>query len=86
MEIKIHYIKTLLIIDEAHKLYSIMVLLQVKTVQILEKKMIQNSYKNWKMIVLMGFANDCNPYTEDSMELVTLLNLLRLEKICSGQF
>lgn len=72
--------KTLLIIDEAHKLYSPGVAASEKpNTQILEK-MIQNSYKksgNDSVKVLLMTAT---PYTEDSMELVNLLNLLRLEK------
>lgn len=69
--------KTLVIIDEAHKLYSKSVAASERPrVDILEK-MIQNSYKvsgkDSARVILMT----ATPYTEDPMEMLQLLNLLR---------
>ena len=69
--------KTLVIIDEAHKLYAENVTGSEKPqVEILEQ-MIQNSYKvsgkNSARVLLMT----ATPYTSDGMEMIKLLNLLR---------
>lgn len=69
--------KTLIIIDEAHKLYAPGVAKSEKPqVDILER-MIQNSYrrsgKDSVRVVLMT----ATPYTEDGTEMLRLLNLLR---------
>ena len=69
--------KTLLIIDEAHKLYSPTVAASEKPNTDILEKMIQNSYKksgdNSVRIILMTGT----PYTEDGMEMVKLINLLK---------
>ena len=69
--------KTLVIIDEAHKLYSPTVAGSEKPRMDILEKMIQNSYdksgKDSVRILLMT----ATPYTEDAMEMIQLLNLLR---------
>lgn len=69
--------KTLLIIDEAHKLYSPTVAKSEKPNTSVLEKMIQNSYdksgKNSVKVMLMT----ATPFTEDGMEMIKLLNLLR---------
>lgn len=77
--------KTLLIIDEAHKIYSPTVAKSEKPdTQILEQ-MIQESYaksgKDSVRIMLMT----ATPFTEDAMEMIQLLNLLKEnDKIASN--
>jgi hypothetical protein len=72
--------KTLLIIDEAHKLYSPGVAASEKPNTDILEEMIQNSYRvsgdeSVRMLVMTA-----TPYTEDGMEMVKLLNLLRPAK------
>ena len=69
--------KTLLIIDEAHKLYSPTVAASEKPNTDILEKMIQNSYKksgdeSVRIILMTG-----TPYTEDGMEMIKLINLLK---------
>lgn len=72
--------KTLLIIDEAHKLYSPTVAQSEKPDTFILEKMIQKSYEksgdDSVRIVLMT----ATPFTEDGMEMIKLLNLLRENK------
>ncbi len=73
--------KTLLIIDEAHKLYGGTDLLANEKPNMEKlKKAIQNSYnisgKDSVRILLMS----ATPYTNDPMEVIKLLNLLKEEK------
>ena len=69
--------KTLVIIDEAHKLYSPTADAKEKPNTDVLEKMIHNSYKvsgkdSVRLLVMTG-----TPYTEDAMEMIKLLNLLR---------
>ena len=69
--------KTLLIIDEAHKLYSPTVAQSEKPNTDILEKMIQGSYEksgNDSVRVLLMTAT---PFTEDGMEMIKLLNLLK---------
>jgi hypothetical protein len=72
--------KTLVIIDEAHKLYANNVTGSEKPKTRILEKMIQRSYdvsgSNSARILLMT----ATPYTEDPMEMIKLLNLLRPQK------
>lgn len=69
--------KTLLIIDEAHKIYSQNVASSEKPNTDILEKMIQNSYdvsgKDSVRVLLMT----ATPFTEDGMEMIKLLNLLK---------
>lgn len=72
--------KTLIIIDEAHKLYSPGVAASEKPkVEILEE-MIQKSYKVSGDDSCRVLLMTATPYTEDGMEMIKLLNLLRPAK------
>jgi hypothetical protein len=72
--------KTLIIIDEAHKLYAADVTGSEKPDVDVLRKMIQQSYeksgKDSARLLLMT----ATPYTSDPMDLVRLLNFLREEK------
>lgn len=69
--------KTLLIIDEAHKLYSPGVAANEKPNTNILEEMIQSSYdKSGKESVRLLMMT-ATPYTEDGMEMIKLLNLLR---------
>jgi hypothetical protein len=72
--------KTLLIIDEAHKLYSPTVPIQERPNMKIFEEMIQNSYiksrKNSVRVMLMT----ATPYTESPMEMIKLFNLFKLER------
>jgi hypothetical protein len=69
--------KTLLIIDEAHKLYSPGVAASEKPNTEILEQMIQSSYdisgKDSVRLLMMT----ATPYTEDGIEMIKLLNLLR---------
>jgi myosin heavy subunit len=69
--------KTLLIIDEAHKIYSPTVAKSERPNTEILERMIQNSYdisgKDSVRVMLMT----ATPFTEDGMEMIQLLNLLR---------
>jgi hypothetical protein len=71
--------KTLIIIDEAHKLYAADVIGAEKPDVEVLRNMIHNSYKksgkNSARLLLMS----ATPYTSDPMDLVKLLNMLREE-------
>ena len=69
--------KTLVIIDEAHKLYSPWVSSTEKADTETLEKMIKNSYKVSKENSVRIIAMTGTPYTEDGMELINLLNLFR---------
>jgi hypothetical protein len=69
--------KTLLIIDEAHKLYSPGVAASEQPDTDILEKMIQNSYKESGSKSVRVLLMTATPYTEDAMELIKLLNLLR---------
>ena len=72
--------KTLLIIDEAHKLYSPTVAKNEQPNTDILESMIQNSYEksgdNSVRVILMT----ATPFTEDGMEMIKLLNLLRTKE------
>lgn len=72
--------KTLLIIDEAHKLYAPGVAASEKPDTKILEQMIQNSYNQSGDDSVRVLLMTATPYTEDAMELVNLLNLLRLKK------
>jgi hypothetical protein len=73
--------KTLLIIDEAHKLYSPNVVGSEKAdVGILEQ-WIDHSYKTSGKDSVRVMLMTATPYTDDGMEMVKLLNLLRADKL-----
>jgi superfamily II DNA or RNA helicase len=71
--------RTLVIIDEAHKLYAPNVVGNEKPRMDILEEMIQNSYKtsgdNSVRLLLMT----ATPYTQDGMEMINLMNLLRPE-------
>lgn len=69
--------KTLLIIDEAHKLYSPTAAKSERpNIEILEK-MIQNSYDKSRKDSVRVLLMTATPFTEDGMEMIQLLNLLK---------
>ena len=72
--------KTLLIIDEAHKLYSPSVAASEKPNTDILEDMIQNSYQTSGQNSVRLLIMTATPYTDDGMELVKLLNLTRLKK------
>lgn len=69
--------KTLLIIDEAHKLYSPTVAKSEKPDTDILEKMIQNSYDKSGKDSVRVLLMTATPFTEDGMEMIRLLNLLR---------
>jgi hypothetical protein len=69
--------KTLLIIDEAHKLYSPTVAKSEKPDTDILEKMIQNSYNKSGDDSVRVLLMTATPFTEDGMEMMKLLNLLR---------
>jgi hypothetical protein len=69
--------KTLVIIDEAHKIYSPTVASSEKPDTDVLEEMIQNSYKVSGKDSVRILAMTGTPYTEDGMEMIKLLNLLR---------
>ena len=69
--------KTLVIIDEAHKLYSPTVVGSEKPRTDILEKMIQNSYEKSGKDSVRILLMTATPYTEDAMEMIKLLNLLR---------
>jgi hypothetical protein len=75
--------KTLLIVDEAHKLYAPGVAKSEKPNTDILEEMVQKSYNvsgNDSVRLLLMTAT---PYTEDGMEMIKLLNLLRSDKFPS---
>lgn len=69
--------KTLVIIDEAHKLYAENVSGSEKPRMDILEKMIQNSYKKSGKDSVRVLLMTATPYTNDGMEMMKLLNLLR---------
>jgi hypothetical protein len=69
--------KTLLIIDEAHKLYSPTVAKSEKPNTDILEQMIQNSYDKSGADSVRVLLMTATPFTEDGMEMIKLLNLLR---------
>jgi hypothetical protein len=78
--------KTLLIIDEAHKLYSPTVAKSEKPDTDILEKMIQHSYvksgKDSVRVMLMT----ATPFTEDGMEMIKLINLLKQDNHLPSNF
>jgi hypothetical protein len=72
--------KTLVIIDEAHKLYAPNVTGSEKPDTAVLEEMIQNSYKVSGKDSVRVMLMTATPYTEDAMEMMKLLNNLRPEK------
>jgi hypothetical protein len=72
--------KTLLIIDEAHKLYSPTVAQNEKPDTYILEKMIQNSYDKSGDDSVRILLMTATPFTEDGMEMIKLLNLLKEDK------
>lgn len=69
--------KTLVVIDEAHKLYADNVSAAERpNIEILEK-MIHDSYKKSGKDSVRVLLMTATPYTNDGMEMIKLLNLLR---------
>ena len=75
--------KTLLIIDEAHKLYSEAVAKSEKPNTDILEEMIHSSYKNSGKDSVRVMLMTATPFTEDSMEMIKLLNLLRKDALPS---
>lgn len=69
--------KTLVIIDEAHKLYSPTVAASEKPNTDILEEMVQNSYQKSGKDSVRILLMTATPYTEDGMEMIQLLNLLR---------
>lgn len=69
--------KTLLIIDEAHKLYSPTVAKSERPNTEILEKMIQESYEKSGKDSVRVLLMTATPFTEDGMEMMKLLNLLR---------
>ena len=72
--------KTLLIIDEAHKLYSPTVAASEKPDTFILEKMIQKSYDKSGDDSVRVLLMTATPFTEDGMEMIKLLNLLKEDK------
>jgi hypothetical protein len=69
--------KTLLIIDEAHKLYSPTVAKSEKPNTDILEEMIQKSYEKSGKDSVRVLLMTATPFTEDGMEMIKLLNLLK---------
>ena len=69
--------KTLLIIDEAHKLYSPTVAKSEKPNTDILEKMIQDSYTKSGDDSVRVLLMTATPFTEDGMEMIKLLNIIR---------
>ena len=69
--------KTLLIIDEAHKLYTKTGPAAERPRMDIFEKMIQNSYKKSGKDSVRVLLMTATPYTDDPMEMMKLMNLLR---------
>lgn len=69
--------KTLIIIDEAHKLYAPNVAASERPRTDILEKMIHNSYKKSGDDSCRVLLMTATPFTEDGMEMMKLLNLLR---------
>jgi hypothetical protein len=78
--------KTLVIIDEAHKLYSPTVVGSEKPRTDILEEMIQHSYKVSGKDSVRVLLMTATPYTEDGMEMIQLLNLLRDKDLLPTDF
>jgi len=78
--------KTLIIIDEAHKLYSPTVVGSEKPNTDILEKMIHHSYDKSGKDSVRLLAMTATPYTEDGMEMIKLLNLLRDSSLMPTDF
>lgn len=76
--------KTLLIIDEAHKLYSPNVVASEKPDTDTLEQWIDHSYKTSGKDSVRVMLMTATPYTDDGIEMVKLLNLLRPDKLPDG--
>lgn len=73
--------KTLLIIDEAHKLYTATGPKSERPKMEVLEEMIQNSYEKSGKDSVRVLLMTATPYTEDPMEMIKLMNLLREDQI-----
>jgi hypothetical protein len=78
--------KTLLIIDEAHKLYSATVAKSEKPNTDILEKMIHSSYDKSGVDSVRVMLMTATPFTEDGMEMIKLLNLLRDDELFPSDF
>jgi hypothetical protein len=78
--------KTLLIIDEAHKLYSPTVAKSEQANTNILEKMIQKSYDKSGADSVRVLLMTATPFTEDGMEMINLLNLLREDDKIEADF
>ena len=78
--------KTLLIIDEAHKLYSPTVAKSERPNTRILEKMIQKSYEKSGADSVRIMLMTATPFTEDGMEMIKLLNLLREDDKIEADF
>ena len=78
--------KTLLIIDEAHKLYSPTVAKNEKPDTNILEKMIHKSYEKSGEDSVRVLLMTATPFTEDGMEMMKLLNLLREDDVLDADF
>lgn len=69
--------KTLIVIDEAHKMYAPSAPASEKPDMDVFEKMIQNSYKKSGKDSCRLLLMTATPFTEDGMEMIKLLNLLK---------
>ena len=78
--------KTLLIIDEAHKIYSPTVAKSERPNTNILEKMIQKSYEKSGADSVRIMLMTATPFTEDGMEMIKLLNLLREDDKIEADF
>jgi hypothetical protein len=78
--------KTLLIIDEAHKLYSPTVAKSERPNTTKLEEMIQKSYNKSGADSVRVMLMTATPFTEDGMEMIKLLNLLREDDKIEADF
>uniref|UniRef100_A0A6C0CFN4 Helicase/UvrB N-terminal domain-containing protein n=1 Tax=viral metagenome TaxID=1070528 RepID=A0A6C0CFN4_9ZZZZ len=78
--------KTLLIIDEAHKIYSPTVAKSERPNTNILEKMIQKSYDKSGADSVRIMLMTATPFTEDGMEMIKLLNLLREDDKIEADF
>lgn len=78
--------KTLLIIDEAHKLYSPTVAKSERPNTRKLEEMIQKSYEKSGADSVRVMLMTATPFTEDGMEMIKLLNLLREDDKIEADF
>ena len=78
--------KTLLIIDEAHKIYSPTVAKSERPNTHILEKMIQKSYEKSGADSVRIMLMTATPFTEDGMEMIKLLNLLREDDKIEADF